>query len=164
MTTTSVRQQMVDYLLRYQDLFYQLQNITDYLPVGEVTDLAIIDEVDEDPTNFFGFDFTGDYRATMLFFTGSSTYFPGILIGHHEFEMNADKLPIYLMDSERELTDKVELVGNFKTYMTKLYDHVLSNDNPELQPVLQQAKHELHVFSDELIFYFDNLTFDMIQV
>lgn len=52
--------------------------------------LDLIDEAD-----FYGVNFTNNQQVYMLFFIGSSDYFPGIWIGNDDIE-HLDSMPIYL--------------------------------------------------------------------
>lgn len=163
------RSKMIEYMSDHQDLFYELQlnNLCSDMLLGDVTDLDTIDNEDDTPENYFGFNFTGVNRTCMLFFTGDSTHFPGIYVGFHDLENELDKCPIYIMDSEKEDNEEVELVGNFKMYLTLIYDTALQqldeNENKELITSIKKAKKKLHKFSDIMIENTSKLVFSMIK-
>lgn len=47
--------------------------------------------------DFYAIDFTETHQVYMLFFTGSSDYFPGIWIGNDDIN-DIDSMPIYIFD------------------------------------------------------------------
>lgn len=132
------------YLENYQDLWWELSQKDACLPCMDVT----MDMVDEE--DYYGCDFTGKRQVIELFFTGSSDYFPGFFIGKDNYEDNLDQYPIYIFDLSSD--EPVELIGNFKTYMTKLIEGYL--ENYKLGKFVKMAKTalmELDQFSNKMI-------------
>ena len=140
-------QKVQDYLENYQDLWWEISQKGAYLPCMDVT----MDMVDED--DYYGCDFTGKRQVMELFFTGSSDYFPGFFIGKDNYEDNLDQYPIYVFDlSTNEEEARLELIGNFKTYMTKLIEGYLENHKRgKFVKMAQTALMELDQFSDKMI-------------
>lgn len=84
---------MRNYLNKLQGLFYKFYEYSE-LPIMD-NSLEVIDDIPED---YYGHNLTGKHKMIMLFYTGQSNHFPGILIGEHDYENCLDQLPIYIMD------------------------------------------------------------------
>jgi hypothetical protein len=66
----------------------------------------------------YGIDYRGKQRMCGLFFTGDSSYYPGIWIGEDDEEL-LDSMPIYVIDIE--CGDGIyEPYGNFREYIEEL--------------------------------------------
>jgi hypothetical protein len=70
-------------------------------------------------------DFTEEQKIIMLFFSGDSSYFPGIWIGNDELEL-LDCMPIYIIDIDDSQSDESEIVGNFRSYIEQLLNGFLN--------------------------------------
>lgn len=82
--------------------------------------LDLIDESD-----YYGVDFSNEKKVYMLFFTGSSDYFPGIWLGNFNIEF-LDSIPIYIFDLSDLDNNKSEPIGNFRFYIETLLDNFLN--------------------------------------
>lgn len=72
-------------------------------------------------------DFTKEQRVIEMFFSGDSSYFPGIWIGNDDIEF-LDCMPIYIIDIECCNIDKpIEPVAiNFRNYIEQLLNGFLN--------------------------------------
>lgn len=157
---------MEEYLSKYENLCQVLSSIDDcVLPIMDLGGF-----INDDPEDYYGCNLTGKFRMYMLFFTGQSNYFPGILVGEQN-EDNLDQYPIYIIDIASD--NEFELIGNFKTYMSTIFDwaleqpledentyeyidddDILNYITQEMRSDILEAKKELEQFSDTL-FQFD---------
>jgi len=70
-------------------------------------------------------DFTKEQRLIEMFFSGNSSYFPGIWIGNDDME-RLDEMPIYIIDLDDLQTNESEIVGNFRNYIEQLLNGFLN--------------------------------------
>lgn len=130
----------------YEHLFQELAD-DDGCPLP-CMDLSI-DYIDE--ADYYGCDFRETQKTIMLFFTGSSDYFPGIWIGNDSLEL-IDQMPIYIFDLSCN-THTFESNCNFKQYITKLLEYYI-NINTSTRQNLDDAMtllNNLNIFSDNMI-------------
>lgn len=109
-----------------------------------------LDIIDED--DFYGVNFTGKQKVYILFFTGSSDYFPAIWIGEND-ENKLDEMPIYILDLSSD-NDTFECKGNFRNYIeTILNDFIITYKKDD--EYMKDAK-----FLQEEVKKFSNHTFN----
>lgn len=147
----TIEEKMNEYLEDYEDLWQEICDLTPVLPIMDLG-MNIIDEDD-----YYGCDFSGDKKVMMLFFTGQSNYFPGIYIGNRKYKNELDKLPIYIFDLASD--NQVEYIGNFREYMTKIFDELLERKDLDVdfRKRIKEAAADIQQFSKESIKYKYNL-------
>ena len=134
---------MDDYLQTYQDLWWSMDDGVE-VPMYDVA-MHLIGEND-----YYGCDFTGRQQMIMLFFTGSSDYFPGIWVGNDNYKNNLDEYPIYVLDLSSE--NDAEFIGNFREYMTYgLTNFIKNNPKHKRIKLANKALKDLEVFSTKCI-------------
>lgn len=132
-----------NYLEKYESVWWDIED-SNY-PVMDVS----TDIVDE--RNYYGYDFSGNQSVYMLFFSGSSNYFPGLYCPSSKEPISVDTCPIYIFDLS--ITGKeCKFVGNFRTFIFLVLSNYLKGCKN--QNFIQQAElalKELEQFSTELI-------------
>lgn len=129
-----------EFLFDYEDLWYKIVEFGVSLPIMDI----VLELIEED--NYYGCDFTNDKKMLQLFFTGQSNYFPAFWVGEDNYEKNLDMFPIYVIDICSE--QPVELIGNFKNYMTIILTEYLKENVDE---DAERALKDLVIFSDKII-------------
>lgn len=133
----SKMKQIEDYLEKYQDLWWNLEEPP--LPIFDIS-MSIIQDED------YGCDFKGDQRVMMFSFTGDSCYFPAFWIGDSKnYEENLDEFPIFVFDIEND-DEPVTYAGNFKNYISTILEAY-----PHNEAALEALK-DLRCFSESVLY------------
>lgn len=141
-------------LTKYQPLFDYITSFVEKynidIPLCGDVDLDLIDE-----KNYYGCNFTDEYKMCMLFFCGSSNYFPGIWIGDVDaYDVEIDTYPVYILDLQCAPHNSVnESCGNVKQYITEIIETFITSPNAKKMYVLKalQLQKDLSVLSDNEI-------------
>lgn len=114
--------QLKHLLLHYEHLF---QNVSDYesnaYPCNEVA-FDIINEPD-----FYGTNCSGSQQIYMLFFTGSSDYFPAVWINNqndNDDKQKWDEMPVYILDFSSD-EKEFKSIGNVKQYIFQILHEII---------------------------------------
>ncbi len=131
----------------YEHLFQNVHDYkTDARPCMDVA-LELINDAD-----YYGVNCTGDQQLYMLFFTGSSDYFPGVWIGNDDID-NIDQMPVYILDFSNSDCNDSESCGNIKQYVTQILDEILACEETSQtdKNYATELKTKLKKFSDNVI-------------
>lgn len=133
---------MDDFLEDYQELWnYISQNGLSYYPCSWDCYLEPVEEDD-----YCGYNFSGDNRVMMIFFTGASDYFPAIKCGTANSDL--DKYPVYIYDLESD-TPEDPTGLNFKQYIKSILNDALKGGDRIDE--IEEALDDVEQFSDELL-------------
>jgi len=140
------------FMLEFQELWYNIENIINNNPniiSGEVV-CEFIDESDENPEDYFGYNFTKKNKVYNLFFSCSNITFPAIYVGEYDkdyINKNLDKLPIYIFDLENDYNTELYYYPNFYYYIKTLLDYFTKNNkNLDNTKLLNLAYKKLNTF------------------
>ena len=104
-----------DFISDYQELWWEINDSGSGLPCMDIGFMV------DDP-DYYGCDFSGNNKVYMLFFTGTSNFFPAI-VGIDD-GVPIDECPIYIFDLACD--DMMSApVGNFRCYITLLVENYL---------------------------------------
>jgi hypothetical protein len=120
-----------------EDLFQKISELDPPLPTMDAS-MDLINEKD-----YYGIDFTKN-PVYMLFFTGSSNYFPGILPIEN---IPLDQCPIYIFDIASDNQPSFE--GNFKKYISTLLKFYIKKTGDKKSKKLLKSLNKK--FSDNVI-------------
>lgn len=131
-------------LTRYEHLF-QLDHAPDVNPCMDVS----FDLIDD--TDYYGVDCSGSQQLYMLFFTGSSDYFPAIWIGNDDVN-HIDYMPIYIVDLSSDCTEFISC-GNIKQYIMQIVEKILLNETISENDKVhaRELKRKMEPFSNNVI-------------
>jgi hypothetical protein len=114
--------------------------------------LDIVHTDDDEFPNYYGCDFRkvrhAGYPILMLFFTGQSNYFPGLVCIK---DIPLEKCPIYIFDLAGGCS-QIKAVGNFRHYIETLLNHFLEYSG-EIDDVDEIELNELKTWSRQGIEY-----------
>lgn len=128
------------------DLFQKITKSCDSDFMSGDLEMELIDDPD-----YYGCNFTGDKKVYMLFFRGSSDYFPAIWIGNDDIN-KIDQMPIYILDLSCG-EQQFEQMGNLKSYINDMLDEFLLeyNENDEYMKEAIELKKRIENLSNNLI-------------